>query len=206
MAAELAPGAPVSEAQLVDCFGFSKAAVRAALARLRAEGLVHAVPRRGHVVAPLTMRDVVEIYELRLLLEPPAAAAAAERIERCELARLRALAEPDVDVEDARSLEAFTRANRAIHLAIAVAAGNRRAARIVERLLDDSERARVIALRAGAASGGRRALTELQGVLAALEAGDGARAGELMAATIRAFGDELVEALREAALDTPLLV
>ncbi len=36
---ELAPGTPVSEAQLVERFGFSKAAVRAALARLRAEGL-----------------------------------------------------------------------------------------------------------------------------------------------------------------------
>jgi DNA-binding GntR family transcriptional regulator len=204
--AELAPGTPVSEAQLVDSYGFSKAAVRAALARLRAEGLVHAEPRRGHVIAPLTMRDVVEIYDLRLLLEPPAAAAAAERIERSELARLRALSEPDVDVDDPESLEAFTRANRVIHLGIVEAAGNRRAARIVERLLDDSERARLVALRAGAASRGRRALTELQAVIAALEEGDGARASELMAATIRAFRDELVEALREAALDTPLVV
>jgi DNA-binding GntR family transcriptional regulator len=204
--AELAPGAPVSEAQLVDSYGFSKAAVRAALARLRAEGLVHAEPRRGHVIAPLTIRDVVEIYDLRLLLEPPAASAAAERIERPELARLRALSEPDVDVDDPDSLEAFTRANRAIHLGIVVAAGNRRAARIVERLLDDSERARVVALRAGAASRGRRALTELQAVLAALEDAEGARASELMAATIRGFRDELVEALREASLDTPLVL
>ena len=53
----------MSEAQLVERFGFTKAAVRAALARLRAEGLVLAEPRRGHVVAPLTMRDVLEIYD-----------------------------------------------------------------------------------------------------------------------------------------------
>src|SRR4051795_13331313 len=39
VALELGPGTEVSEAQLVDGFGFSKAAVRAALARLRAEGL-----------------------------------------------------------------------------------------------------------------------------------------------------------------------
>ena len=204
MRLELAPGAAVSEAQLVDGFGFSKAAVRAALARLRAEGLVVAEPRRGHVVAPLTMRDVLEIYDLRLLLEPPAAEAAAGRIGREELARLQALAEPAVDFDDAASVERFMSANRTIHLAIAEAADNRRTARIVERLLDDSERARLVALRSGAASRGVRARQELQLVLAALEAGDGPRAGELMAATIRAFRDELVEALRRAALDMPL--
>src|SRR5215216_3615991 len=90
MRLELAPSAAVSEAQLVDGFGFSKAAVRAALARLRVDGLVVAEPRRGHVVAPLTMRDVLEIYDLRMQLEPPATAAAAGQIERDELARLKA--------------------------------------------------------------------------------------------------------------------
>jgi DNA-binding GntR family transcriptional regulator len=201
---ELAPGTPVSEAALVESFGFSKAAVRAALARLRAEGLVRAEPRRGHVIAPLTMRDVVEIYDLRLLLEPAAAEAAAGKLDAAELDRLRALAAPAVDFGDPRSLEAFMRANRAIHLAIATAAGNRRAAQIVERLLDDSERARLVALRAGAASRSERPRSELHALLAALEAGDGARAAELMAAAIRAFRDELVESLHAAALDMPL--
>jgi DNA-binding GntR family transcriptional regulator len=201
---ELEPGTAVSEAQLVAEFGFSKAAVRAALARLRAEALVVAEPRRGHLIAPLTMRDVLEIYDLRLLLEPPATEAAAGRIANDELARLHALAEPPVDVEDDASIERFIAANRAIHLAIVEAAGNRRTARIVERLLDDSERARRVALRAGAASGGVRAREELQFVLAELQAGDGARAAQLMAMTIRAFRDELVESLQRAALDLPL--
>jgi DNA-binding GntR family transcriptional regulator len=202
---ELAPGEAVSEAQLVETFGYSKAAVRAALARLRAEGLVVAEPRRGHVIAPLTMRDVLEIYDLRLLLEPPAAEAAAGRIDPDELARLQALAEPEVDFDDAKSAERFLSANRTIHLAIAETAGNGRTVRILERLLDDSERARLVALQAGAAGRGVRAREELQSVLAALEAGDGPRAAELMAGTIRAFRDELVESLQRAALDTPLV-
>src|ERR671914_179856 len=204
MRLDLAPGAGVSEAQLVDRFGFSKAAVRAGLAQLRAEGLVVAESRRAHVVAPLTMRDVLEIYDLRLQLEPPATEAAAGRIEREELARLQAIAEPPVDAEDAHSLERFIAANRTIHLAIVEAAGNRRTVRIVERLLDDSERARRVALRAGAASHGGRARQELQHVLDELAARDGRRAAELMAATIRAFRDELVESLQRAALDMPL--
>jgi DNA-binding GntR family transcriptional regulator len=201
---ELPPGAAVSEGQLVEAFGFSKAAVRAALARLRGEGLVVAEPRRGHVVAPLTVRDVLDIYDLRLMLEPPAVAAAAGRIGPEELTRLRALADPLVDSEDEDSIERFLAANGAIHLALVDAAGNARATRIVERLLDDSERARRVALLAGAASRGSRARQELQSVLSALAAGDGPRAAELMAAAIRAFRDELVGALQQAALDQPI--
>src|SRR5918997_5868708 len=95
MRLEIAPGAQVSEASLVEEFGFSKASVRAALARLRSDGLVLAQPRRGHVVAPLTMRDVLEVYDLRLTLEPPAAVAAAQRIDEAELQRLADLADSD---------------------------------------------------------------------------------------------------------------
>jgi DNA-binding GntR family transcriptional regulator len=150
------------------------------------------------------MRDVVEIYDLRLLLEPPAAEAAAGRIDGDELARLKALADPPVDFDDPKSLERFVSANRTIHLAIVEAAGNRRTSQIVQRLLDDSERARLLALRSGAASGGVRARAELRHVLDALEAGDGGRAAELLAASIGAFRDELVESLQRAAVDLPL--
>ena len=201
---ELEPGAPVSEAQLVARFGFSKAAVRAALARLRAERLVVAEPRRGHVIAPLTIRDVDEIYDLRLLLEPPAAAAAAGRIAPDELAHLRARAEPALDLDDPVSVDRFMEANRAVHVSVAAAGGNRRAALIVARLLDDSERAVLVALRAGAGRGGLRARDEHRALLTALEDGDGDEAARLMAAAIGAFRDELLDALRAAAVDAPL--
>jgi DNA-binding GntR family transcriptional regulator len=201
---ELEPGAAMSEAQLVERFGFSKAAVRAALARLRADGLVSAEPRRGHVVAALTMRDVLEIYDLRLALEPAAAERAAGRIDARELARLRKLTEPDFDVSDPAAVERFLAANREIHLAIVRAAGNERAVAVVERLLDDSERARILALRAGAAGAGRRARSELHEVLDAIGDADGPRARDLMTDAIGVFRDELVDHLQAAALDRPL--
>ena len=47
---ELPPGAAISEQQLVDAYGLTKASVRSALARLRRDGLVASAPRRGHVV------------------------------------------------------------------------------------------------------------------------------------------------------------
>ncbi|MBA3408369.1 MAG: GntR family transcriptional regulator, partial [Solirubrobacterales bacterium] len=149
-------------------FNLSKAAVRSALARLRAEGLVLAEPRRGHVVAPVTLRDVSDVYELRLLLEPAAAAAAAGRLAPATVARLRGAAAVAVDVDDPVSIDRFLDANRAVHVSVARTAGNARLAAIVERLLDDSERAIGIALRAGAAGRGLRVRGEHKALLDAL--------------------------------------
>ena len=147
---------------------------------------------------------MIDIYDLRLRLEPPAAEAAAGRLQPDELATLQALAEPAVDSEDEASVERFIAANRAIHLALVEAAGNARAARIVERLLDDSERARRVALRSGAANRGTRAREELRSVLGAVAAGDGSGAAALMAEAIATFRDELVAALQQVALDQPI--
>jgi DNA-binding GntR family transcriptional regulator len=192
---ELAPGTAVSEQQLGTRFELSKAAVRAALARLRAEGLVLAEPRRGHIVAPLTLRDVGEVYALRLLLEPPAAGLAAGRVEPAALARLRAGVAAPVDVDDAASIDRFLDANRAVHVIVARAAGNGRLAAVVERLLDDSERAIGVALRAGAAARGLRVRDEHEELIAALAAGDAAAAERIMRAAIERFRDELLATL-----------
>jgi DNA-binding GntR family transcriptional regulator len=203
---ELPPGAAISEQQVGARFDLSKAAVRAALARLRAERLVLAEPRRGHVVAPLTLRDVGDVYALRLLLEPPAAAAAAGRLEPGELERLRRPLAAAVDVADAASVDRFLDSNRAVHVAVAHASGNGRLAAIVERLLDDSERAIGIALRAGAAGGGLRVRGEHEALLDALAASDGRGAESVMHAAIERFRDELLATLRDSAgvRDLPL--
>jgi DNA-binding GntR family transcriptional regulator len=196
---QLPPGTGVSEQQLSERFGLSKAAVRAALARLRAEGLVLAEPRRGHVVAPLTLRDVGEVYALRLLLEPPAAEQAAGQVDRAVLDRLRAAVADPVDVDDDASIDRFLDSNRAVHVTVADAGGNRRLAAIVERLLDDSERAIGVALRAGAAGRGLRVRGEHEALLAALAAGDGEAAERVMRAAIERFRDELLATLASSA-------
>jgi DNA-binding GntR family transcriptional regulator len=196
---ELPPGSEASEQRLAARFGLSKAAVRAALARLRAERLVLAEPRRGHVVAPLTLRDVGEVYALRLLLEPPAAAAAAGRLDAAAIARLRGAIANEVDIDDPASIDRFLDGNRAVHVTIARASGNARLAAVVERLLDDSERAIGVALRAGAAGRGLRVRGEHEAVLDAIAAADGEAAERLMRLAIERFRDELLETLRGSA-------
>ena len=57
--------------------------------QLEGEGLVDIEPRRGAVVRSFASADLIDLYEIRALLEPAAAARAALRVEREQLDRLR---------------------------------------------------------------------------------------------------------------------
>lgn len=200
---ELAPSAPVSETHLGDRFGLSKAAVRAALARLRAEGLVLAEPRRGHVIAPLTLRDVREIYDLRVLVEPAGARLAATVLDAGVVNDLvaRVVRLPEARLSGARTdagrstVEDFLAVNRDIHVAVAAASGNSRQEALVERLLDESERAIAAAFAAGVPGGAPRIRDEHLTLLTALRARDPDAAATAMAAAISRFRDDLLRIL-----------
>lgn len=74
----IAPGARANIEELARELDVSGTPVREALARLESEGLVSRLPLRGYRVTELlTRKEVEDIYGLRLLLEPPSAAAAA---------------------------------------------------------------------------------------------------------------------------------
>src|SRR5438105_1695997 len=73
-----APGARLREVALAQQLGISPTPVREALARLKQEGLIEFEPRRGAVVPHPGREDVLEVYELRELLEAFAARRAAE--------------------------------------------------------------------------------------------------------------------------------
>jgi DNA-binding GntR family transcriptional regulator len=136
----LEPGGYVSETELCVRYGVGKAPVRIALLRLGQEGLVRSVPRRGYEVAPITVRDVEEVFQMRLMLEPAAARLAIERCSKDELALLRRF---DVDaraVDLSEFLGAGMLRNREFHLAIAQFSGNDRLVRTLARLLDEAER------------------------------------------------------------------
>src|SRR5919197_450469 len=70
---ELAPGDQVTESQLVETHGIGKTPVREALQRLAQEGLVQPIRRHGYRVAPITLRDVRDLFGLRLIIQPAAA-------------------------------------------------------------------------------------------------------------------------------------
>ena len=84
----LAPGKPLREATLAEQLGVSKTPIRQALTMLEQEGLVETTSFKGAVVGGYSREDLLEIYELRELLENLAARAAAESMSAEDRSRL----------------------------------------------------------------------------------------------------------------------
>lgn len=79
LSGELAPGERIPVQDLADSLRMSPMPVREAVRELSAAGLVENIPRRGARVAPISLKDMRDVYELRLALEPLALRRAAER-------------------------------------------------------------------------------------------------------------------------------
>lgn len=73
---DLPPGSRLRTADLAERFGVSATPLREALQRLATEGLVELSPQRGARVAALDVAGGLDVYRIRLMLEPPALAAA----------------------------------------------------------------------------------------------------------------------------------
>lgn len=67
--AEYAPGEKLKIDLLSKSLEASPGAVREALSRLTAEGLVVAEPQKGFVVAPISREDLIELTEVRVMIE-----------------------------------------------------------------------------------------------------------------------------------------
>jgi DNA-binding GntR family transcriptional regulator len=88
-----APGERLNIDALARTLGVSQTPIREAMARLEAEGLILKEPRRSYTVAPLiTLDELRALIDLRLLIEPAAAAAAARNASPDDAAELIAFA------------------------------------------------------------------------------------------------------------------
>lgn len=142
---DLAPGSPVFEGEIAERLKMSKTPVREALGMLVHEGFVEVRPRQGYRVTDVTLGDVQEVFQLRLLLEPAAAELAAERATPEQLKALRTSSEDDPSQEYEESvMQAAT-----FHSTLADASGNRRLASTLHSLLDEMQRLRFIGLTSG---------------------------------------------------------
>ncbi|HET9015259.1 MAG TPA: GntR family transcriptional regulator [Thermomicrobiaceae bacterium] len=190
---ELEPGRPVTEEQLAARYGVGRAAVRAALKRLFQEQLIQNPTRNRYVIAPITLRHITELFDVRLLLEPASARLAAGRVAPELLARLRELSGSRYVVGDHDSATAFLSVNTEFHALVAEASGNQLLAGLVRDLLDKVERVQHLGhlLR----DRNEAAVHEHHELVEALAVGDGPRAERVMADQIRDARAFVIEAL-----------
>ncbi len=75
---QFAPGDRLREEEVGERLSLSRTPVREALRRLEADGIVEHRPRIGAVIRQLSHAEVVELYEMRMVLERTAAELAAK--------------------------------------------------------------------------------------------------------------------------------
>jgi DNA-binding GntR family transcriptional regulator len=197
---DIRPGERVSEDLLVERYGLGKAAVRAALVRLRHDGLLQSGPRRAHEVRPLSLRDGEEINAMRLILEPEAARWAARVRTAEQLATIEHAARTAARRDAADPPRAFIAANREFHTAIAEASGNGRLTASIVRLIDEGERVLFALLHLMPV--GPRLGDEYLRIAAAIRDGDGERAAKHMYDVLLDGKGYFIEALEQLPMDT----
>ena len=128
MSLKIPPGSRITVDALVKEFNVSQTPIREALGRLEGEGLVVKQHLIGFRAAPqITRRRFDELYEMRLLLEPHAARAAATVLDPEKLALLSDAAGTMARREgkdDRSRYSSFARQDAAFHDMILAFAGN----------------------------------------------------------------------------------
>ncbi|GID31661.1 GntR family transcriptional regulator [Paractinoplanes brasiliensis] len=131
---QLVPDETYSVYQLAELLGVSRSPVREGMLRLAEAGLVEIRRNRGFRVLPPRAHDVEEIVEIRLALEPAAAAKAALSGTPDQHAALRQALAAMASAVAAGDEAAFWPADRALHDLLLRTAANNRAAAIVAQL------------------------------------------------------------------------
>ena len=147
---ELQPGALINAPKLALSLSVSPSPVHEALKQLCAEGLAEVIPRVGYRVSKVTVEDVQEIFQLRIVNESHAVEAAIARasddelerfVEQAEWSAIHGVGEGD-SADRLDPLDSYAGAIRHndFHLRVATLSGNRRLVQLISGLLDQSQR------------------------------------------------------------------
>lgn len=140
---ELKPGERLMEIQLAQRLGVSRTPVREAIRKLELEGLVLMIPRRGAVVAEITVQDLEDVLEVRAALEELAVRRACEHITLEELEELKKAGIAFKCGLEENNLLACVEADMAFHEIIYHAAQNKRLQQMLMNLREQMYRYRL---------------------------------------------------------------
>lgn len=111
----LTPGERLVEDRLAELLGVSRNPVREAIRALEAEGFIDVPPRRGAFVATLTDRQAVDLFDVRLALEPLGARLAAQNVDPVGIARMKALLSEAQTSAASRDLDSLSDLHSELH-------------------------------------------------------------------------------------------
>ncbi len=173
----IAPGARLIEVELAEALSMSRTPVHEALRRLEAERLIDHAPRGGLIVPTMTLDDLIEIFEIREMLEGLAARRAAERMSRAEIAAMGETVKRMEEAYEAHNIAGVSGASSQYHQILRSGARYSRLPQLLA-LLFDSQRS-ILAHEFGTPERVVTAVAEHRAIYEAIAARDQERAEQL---------------------------
>lgn len=207
IACEIAPGSTVTAQRLHEKYGISLMPMRSALERLIESDWVESLPQRGYRVAPITVGDIVALYDLVELVSPKLARMSAGRVthQLDSLRKLCAAANPPTAPTTEAGMVRMVKAGSELLRQVRIASGNRYAIGLTQQITERLDRALFARLRVSAPPVDcRRDFTAL---IDALACGDGDAAEAASLASVKRMRNimlnEILAAPGISALDFP---
>ncbi|MCB1122237.1 MAG: GntR family transcriptional regulator [Verrucomicrobiae bacterium] len=196
----LMPGEHLVQTNLASKFGVSRVAIRDALQELRKRGLAVNVPLKGTMVRPISEENLRNLFEIRRLLEPAAAAKAVSAMKPSDKARLELLLEQQTEAGDAGEMEKVIDLDWEFHQVLYSSCGNQDLLQIVTYIWSQIRQARGLAQsnpRWGE-QWSQASLKRHRQILAAVRRKDQERTRKLVDDGIVASEEEILNGLNEA--------
>lgn len=147
IAGELKPGERLMEVQLSEKMGVSRTPVREAIRKLELEGLVDMIPRKGAHVAELSVKDIMDVLEVRASMDGLATSLSALRITEEEINELKHVYSQFESYVEKENLQGSIKKDVEFHDIIYRSSRNDKLIQILNNLREQVHRFRVIYLK-----------------------------------------------------------
>jgi len=195
----LQAGQVLRQEEIARWFNVSRVPVREALSQLEADGLIESRPRRGYAVTELDQADIVEVFDLRMLIEEHAGHVAAMSRTPADIVEVETLviAMEQLDAKAADFRNRWTLLNYEFHLRIIESARRKRLTRIAGTLRSTVEP--YVSVEIDLTGNAEAAAREHREMLEALRAGDADGLAELSRQHVESTAKRLLKGLRSKA-------
>ncbi len=184
------PGEYLNEAQVSKLLRIGRTPVHQALNRLMLEGMVEVIPRKGVIVKAISIDDVLEMIDVRIINETYCARLAAARADENDIAEMARILDESEKVATVSDIDRQMTLDRDFHTILSRAARNKVLADFMRTLHDRSLRFWFISLRDPAHH--IAVQEEHWAILNAIKARDPNAAGNAIRAHIESFRTNLM--------------
>jgi len=130
----------ITEKELAEKYKVSKTPVREALKKLNLEGFIEVLPRKGYFITSISVEDLRNIFQIRMILEVGASEIAIANASLNDIEKLKEIASTKAKTINSKSYIEYSEINYQFHLLIAQSTKNNILANMIKGLLNQLRR------------------------------------------------------------------